>query len=1009
MTVGGFSIRNPVFLNILMITLLILGAISVTRMPKEQFTEVPFYWVNITVPFPGVSSEDVEQLVTIPIENEMSGLDKLKEIQSISDEGLSIISIRFETDITENKFDKLYQDVQTRFNKAELPIDVLKETIKPFSTNDFSPTIEVIIYGNTNYKSLIETAEMIADDLETIPEVSKVSEIGARERILIVDINQEKLESKQLSLNSVVSSLSANNTNIPGGTISTNTKDYLIRTVGEIESIEEFNNINITKGIKIRDIGSVSEEYKDDSFARFNRENAIILRVSKIPKGNSVKIVAEVKEYISNWRNQLPEGLKISVINDSTIQIKSSLDVLLNNAILGLVFLILILFFFVGLRNALITSLGIPLSLAITFIVLDISGETFNSNTLFGLVLVIGLIVDHAIVITENSFRLQQSGLSRKKSAIEGVNQVVLPIIAASGTTVAAFLPLMILPGTIGKFLRVIPLTVSIAIIASTFEAIFFLPSHYYDWPGNRNKKKTGRGFKHLSVRYKKIISLLYKKKKMTVAFAVVLMLSILALTSTLRQDLFSAEDFTHFYINIEMPSGTTRSKTDQVVRQYEDIIYPLIGNGEVVAINSSVGFASSQSDNLKQGNMAQIFVDLTERDEGRDRQISEIMKEIKKSTNFIAGPENVFFKKAVNGPPQDPPLSFRLYGDNLKNLQDISNEIVDLLRQEPNLLNIQNDFGDGASELKVVIDQEKAINYDLTILDIGQFIRASIDGITATTYVKNNKSIDVVIKLNNDNPIDIYGLFQLFIPTTGGKKIPFSAVAEIIETNGIGQIRRVDGKRLVTISSDAYDKSDIPEINSKINKYITTKYIDTSPDLELVIGGEFAEFDTLLTQILQIFLIGIFLIYLILGSQFKSYIQPFLILFSIPMAFAGVILFLFISRTPFSTTVMYAAVALAGIAVNDAIVLISFINKLRRRGKKVKQAVLEASHTRLRPILLTSLTTIAGLTPTAIGLGGKSVVWQPMAYTIIFGLLFSTLAALILIPCLYGLLFDKR
>lgn len=1007
MTLGEFSIKNPVFLNILMFALLILGYLSLSRMPREQFSEVPFYWINITVPFPGIGAEDVEQLITIPIENEMFGLDELDEIQSESKDGISLVSVRFNSDINQNKFDKLFQNVQTNFSRVDLPNGVLKESIDSFSSNDFSPVIEVVISSTLNYEKLIEASNKITDEIEKIPQVSKVDKIGSRTKIILIDIDQNKLESKNLTLNMIVDSLRSKNINIPGGTISTNTRDYLIRTVGEIDDISQFEEIVIRKGIKIRDIGSVSQSFKEGNIARFNSKNSITLRVAKVPKGNSIEIVNSVKKVLKHWDNTLTKKIEINTLNDSTIQIKSSLDTLIKNAILGFICLVLILFVFVGLRNSLITSLGIPLTFAITFILLELSGETFNSNTLFGLVLVLGLIVDHSIVIIENSYRLEQNGLPKREASINGVNQVFLPVIAASGTTIAAFLPLMILPGTIGKFLRVIPLTVSIAILASTLEALIFLPNHYYDWPSSKKKRLKRDFFNNLKKKYKNLICYFYKKKKLTVTMFLLTMTIILSLSLLLEQDLFSAEDYTLFYIDIEMPDGTTLYRTDSIVKKYEEIIMPLIKYEEIVSISSTVGFLSSQGGNTNRGNVAQIVVDLLD-DSRKRRSITEIMEEIKNKTNIIPGPDRVFFRKAVNGPPQDPPISFRLYGDNLKGLKESSMAISKYLAQKSELINIENDIAGGSTELKIIINQERALTYQLSILTIGQHIRAVIDGITATSYVKNNESIDVLLKLNDKNKIDISRLYQIVIPTPDGRQIPFSAVAKIVESKSVGKIKRVDGKRVVTISSDAIENKNIPNINREIEELfkgtISTKY----PDQTIVTGGEFAEFNNLIFQIFRIFLLGIFLIYLILGTQFKSYIQPFLILFSVPMSFAGVILFLLVSNTPFSTTVLYAGVALAGIAVNDSIVLISFINELRSEGKKTEEAVIEAATTRLRPILLTSLTTIAGLLPTALGLGGRSVVWQPMANTIIFGLLFSTLTALILIPTLYGLIFER-
>ena len=1016
MTISTFSVRNPVLVNILMVTLLILGFFSLKSLPREQFAEVPFFWVNITVPYPGTGSQDIEQLITIPIENEMNGLKNVDELQSTSSDGLSVVSVRFESNISKSKFDTLFQEVRTRFSRAELPDGVLKEQISAFSSNDFTPVIEIVLSGDVEYDSLVTTAEAMAKEIKRVKDVSGVDLVGVRDRQINVDINQNRLGNLGLSIDAVVQALRFKNLNVPAGNVKTNSMDYLVRTTGEVSDVRDFSNVILRRGtgtngiLYVRDVASVEETYKDDGSAvRYDGKPAVSMRVTKVPKGNSIAIVSDVWRITNNWRSRLSNEIRISALNDSTVQIRSSLNILLTNAVMGLILLVVILFFFIGLRNALMTALGIPLTFAMTFIALDIMGETFNSNTLFAMVLVLGLIVDHAIVIIENSYRLQQEGLSRHNAAIKGADQVVWPVIAATGTTVAAFLPLMILPGTIGRFLRVIPLTVSIALIASTFEALFFLPSHYADWPGKTHDEEKGRLFKRLKGFYGRVIRRLYTVKKRTVAISLGIMVLVLGLTGFLKQDLFSAEDFTLFYIDITMPVGTTFERTNRTVMDFEDRLLPLIGNGDVVAVSSSVGFLSSGAGNTSQGNVAQILVDLSEKSQGRTHSITNIMADVKNLTKDIPGPDKVFFRKAVNGPPQDPPVSYRLYGDNLEGLKNVSQAIRTRLSRYPQLLNIDDDFSGGKPELKIVVNEERASAYGLNVFSIGQYVRAAVSGVKATTFVKNNDSVDVVVRYQRSGRFSADEIIQLNIPAPGGRVIPFSAVADIVTGSSPTAIKRVDGRRVVTISADAYDNATVPAINADIESYVKETFSLRYPDQELVTGGEYAAFGTLLMQILQIFLIGVFLIYLILGMQFKSYSQPFLILVSVPMAFAGVVLYLFVSGTAFSTTVLYAGVALAGVAVNDAIVLISFINELRAQGLKTQEAVMTAAATRLRPIILTSLTTMAGLLPTALGLGGVSVVWQPMANTIIFGLLFSTLTALILVPMLYGVFYDRK
>lgn len=1013
MNIAKLSVRNPVLVNILMFAVLALGAFSLSRLPQEQFSEVPLFFVNVIVPYPGVSAEDVEQSVTIPIEQEMQGLDGLEQISSNTSEGLSLVTIQFDDGLSNDEFDRLLQDVQTRFTNVDLPSGTLQATIDDFSSNDFLPVVEVIVHGSEDFLLLDSAARDLADRIRQRADVSGVELIGARDREITISARQERMEALGIGIGEIVRAVQGRNITVPGGTVQSSGREYLLRTVGSLDDVAAFEEIVVRRTsdgiIRLADVADVNLGFESDGvLSRFNGAPAVTLRVNKVPRGNSVGVIEAVREEVETIRASADPSLEFSLSNDSTVQIRDSIDVLLNNALFGLLLLVVILFLFVGIRNAIMTALGIPITFAITFVVLELLGETFNSNTLFGMVLVLGLIVDHAIVIVENSFRYRQLGLKKHEAAIKGTNEVIVPVIAATLTTVAAFLPLTLLPGVIGLFLRVVPLTVSIALIASTFEAAFFLPSHFADWPGG-NKEPKRAFFDSIRRGFERFIRVVYRWRGATVAFMIVVLVGSFSLVPFIQQDLFSAEDFTLFYIELEMPPGTTRERTNEIVTEYEDRIMPYVGQGEIVSVNSAVGFSRQDEETVRRNNVAQLIVDLTELDEGRERSITEIMAQVQAETRDIPGTDSVQFRRATNGPPTDPPVSFRVFGDDYDELSAVAAGIRDRLATYPELFNIQDNLDVGTPQLQVAVDEERAAALGLSAQSIGDFIRTSFDGIPASSVFVDNEEFDVVVRYAGASSATIDEITQLKIPTNDGRLVPFSTVARLEEGDALAAIRRLDGKREVTITSGAYSEENLAAINNDIETLFEEEYLPRFPGVTLGVGGEFAEFTNLLIEILRIFVIGILLIYLILGTQFKSYSQPLLILMSVPFAFVGVVLYLALSGTPLSTTVIYASVALAGIAVNDTIVLVSFVNDRRKEGASVREAVVEGASTRLRPILLTSITTIAGLLPTAIGLGGSSVIWGPMASTIIFGLLFSTITALIVVPSIYGLLYDRK
>lgn len=1016
MNLPKFSTENTVLLTIVLVTVLALGAFSIARMPQEQFSEVPFFWVNVVVPFPGATAEDIERSVTIKVEQTMQGLKSLKQIQSVTSDGLSVTRVEFDDGISNDEFERLFQDVRTRVSQLDFPEGALQATANDFSSNDFLPVIEVVVSGGDSYEELDRAARLIRDAVLGVKDVSDAELIGARGRRILIDADRERLESLGISITELLRAVQQKNVSIPAGALETSSREYLLRTVGSLRGVGEFERVIVrrTAGsgavVRLGELATVIEAFDErGSTVSLNGERAVTIRVSKVARGDSIGVIDRVKAIVERLEPSLPAGVRVDLLNDSTVQIRDSIDVLVANAIQGLIILVAILFVFLGARNALMTALGIPVTFAITFLALESLGETLNSNTLFGLVLVLGLIVDHAIVITENSYRLRRLGYGLKDAAIQGTSQVAWPIVASTLTTVAAFLPLMILPGTIGKFLRVIPLVVSIALIASTLEAIIFIPAHMVEWPGGKTLKTKPDLFDRIRLRFEGFVRALYRKRLFVVLGFFLVAGGIFATVPFIRQDLFSAEDFTLFYIDIDMPGGTNRARTEELVRRYEERLLPLVGNGEVVNVQSSVGFRSGGSGNTSAGNVAQIVVDLAEVKEGRKRTITDIMDEARWTLADIPGPENVIYRKAQSGPPVSSPIGFRLRGDDYGALISVATQLRERLGGYPELVNVTDTLQTGTPELRVAINEDRAAAYGLSVSSIGSFIRGSYDGFPAGTVFINNNELDVIVRYAGGGLASLARLLELKLPTPDGRLVPFSAVASLEEGAALAAIRRVDGKRELGVSSDALDKAVVSGVNADVKAWFEREIRPRNPGMELVVGGEFAELQDLLVQIARVFLLGIFLIYAVLGAQFKSFTQPLLILLSVPMAFAGVVLFLVISGTPFSTTVLYAGVALAGIAVNDSIVLIDFINGARKEGKSIADAVAEGVSTRLRPVILTSVTTIGGLLPTAVGLGGYSVVWSPMASTIIFGLLFSTVTALTVVPALYGLLFDRR
>lgn len=816
------------------------------------------------------------------------------------------------------------------------------------------------------------------------------------------------METLGIAIVDLVRAVETSSSTVPAGTLPTDNREYFIRTGSDIEESSALSRIILRSGstvgsvVRIADVAQIRDGYEDKGeITRYNGARAILFNVAKVSGGDSFQVVRAVQRAVERFQVESVEPLQVVYLNDSTLRIKESIDVLSFNALLGLVFLVVILLLFIGLRNGFIIGFGIPVTFAVTFLILDLLGETLNTNTLFGLVLVLGMLVDHGIVIVENSFRLQSEGLSKRNAAIRGVDEVALPVISATATTLAAFLPLMLLPGTIGKFLRVVPLVVSISLTVSTLEAIFFLPSHYADWPGG-NRGRPFLEFTKIRSAFEKGFTFLYKRRWITIVFSFLLLVFVFSLIPRLRQDLFSGEDYPYFFIDVQMPAGTNREKTLQIVKEFEEKLKPLKDTGEVVGILSNVGSLTNTLVTGTRNNLAQLVVHVKREKEGGKRSVTSLLNEARSLTEGIPGPEQINYRKVQGGPPVDPPVVLRFRGDRFEELRIIVERLRERMGTYPQLINIEDSLEQGTPEFRIQVNEFQATRFGLTPSSIGTFIRGTLEGFGAGRVFIDNEERDIIVRYRG-SAANLTDLVQVKIPTPSGAFVPFSAVCTLSEEDPLSTIKRVDGKREVSIQAELLDKKAQRKILQELQAYVKAEILPSYPEVEFIAGGEFAEFANLLIQILQIFLLGIFLIYLILSTQFRSYSQPFLILATIPFSLMGVVLYLYIFQVPLSTTVIYAGVALAGIAVNDAIVLIDLLNRLRKGGMEVHRAIPAAVSSRLRPIILTSITTMAGLLPTALGLGGASPVWGPMSGTIVFGLLFSTLSSLVVVPCLYG------
>ncbi|MBN1825521.1 MAG: efflux RND transporter permease subunit [Candidatus Eisenbacteria bacterium] len=1009
-----FSVGQPVLVNLLMIGIVVGGLFALFGMPQELNPNISFNWVFVTIPYPGASPQEVEDLVLIPVEKELDKIDKVSEIQSSAGEGWGFCLVKFD-DMSDAEFTTKMQEVRLQVDNAEIPDETEDAVIEDFGSDDFVPVVSVGVTSDGDPEVAARIADELTDEIERLSSVAKIQVSGLEEREIWVEVDPVRLNARNLTLGRVVTTLARRNINFPGGNVTIGRSEFQVRTLSRFLTPEEIENVVLRTGpdgsvVRLSDVARVRETRAEATvLSRLNGKPAITLSISKEAGGSTFGVVEDVKSLVERHRARSPEGVDFTITIDSTEYIGRILGVLRNNALIGIVFIFAILFLFLGASNAGLAALGIPLSFMITFILMHMTGNTINGSSVFALIVVLGIIVDDAIIVLENVHSHRQKDKSLREAVIDGTSEVVAPVTTGILTTVAAFLPLMLLPGIMGKFMRVVPLVVSLALLASLFEALVILPSHIHDWTGGstRHRKKEFGFYLWMREHYSRALERLLRRRYLVVVAMVALLVLSAALVPLVGVEMFGSENLGHFTVLMKMPEGTSLDETDRIVRKVEAAALRLPAH-EIRYVEASSGLYQGNDEWVVRKNVGQVVVSLV-RDEDERRDIDVIIDVLRDSVAGISGITSLEFQKPSSGPPASKPISIRVSGKYLRELQAAVEDMKAVLAGIEGVHDIQDDFPRGKQEIRIRIDEERAALYGFSPQEIALELNTAIAGLTATTFREGDEDIDVVVKLGEEWNNSLEEIRSLRMSTMNGATVPIADLAEISLHEATTEIKRRNLARTVIVGADI-DKSlttvdrVVGEAASHFEE-ISRRY----EDVDLEVGGEFEEFSEAFSNILQLFAVGVVLIYLILGTQFRSYVQPLVILCTVPFAFIGAMVGLIVSGDKFGIVTLFGVVALAGIVVNDAIVLISFINNYRRAGGDRIQSILEGGMQRLRPIILTSVTTIGGLLPTVIGIGGSSAVWRPLANTIVWGLLFSTVLTLFVIPCILAILDDIK
>jgi multidrug efflux pump subunit AcrB len=1100
----SFAVDHFTSVAVLLVIVAALGLTSYFATPKESFPEIEVPMIGVNTIYPGVAPADMESLVTRKLEDELSTIPDLKELTSSSSEGFSSVVAEFETTVDlEDALQRVREKVDLA--RPELPSDAEDPQIVEFDITQV-PIVQVNLAGEYDLVRLKEVAEDVQDELEQIPEVLRVDLRGGLEREIRVDVNLPRLQYYGLALQDVIDAIQRENVTIPGGSIDVGDSKYLVRVDGEFDDPAVIEDLVVTtfdsRPVYVRDVASVDFGFADrQNFARLGGTNVVTLDVLKRSGRNVIETSDQVKAVLERLQPGFPPTTRATTTSDQSRDIRMMVSSLENNIVSGLILIIAVLLFFLGLTNSVFVAVSIPGSMLLSFIFLNALGSTMNMIVLFSLILALGMLVDNAIVVVENIYRYMEQGWDRRLAAKKATGEVAMPVIAATATTLAAFAPMLFWPGTTGEFMSYLPSTLIITLSSSLFMALVIIPalcSRFMRLEGTRPSVR-------LSPLARWGVVVLVALAVLGVGLGNPLTAGLLVATVVVLAALYRfvlhrlSERFQHrlvprmqdtyerqlrwsldhrwvvlggtagafvavwagyvglnaaglgpgieyfpedippkqVFVDIDLPVGARVEATDAILAQLEVELGDVPGREDwesAVAIAGAAGGAAVTEvmggqpgpSGPDEGRITLSYVEFQDRQADGFETVAWMQENVGRD---VVGAE-VTVEALQEGVPGGPPVNIEISGEDPEVLERLSDEALAFLRSHPvgtKLVGLESDLNAARPELSVVVDREKAGLYDLSTSDVGNVVRAAIQGVEAAKYRTDADEYDIVVRLAPEFRAELDQLGELTVMADGGRQVPLSSLARWEVGESYGTIRRKDQERMATLSSDVTTGLNSNAVLGEVQEAMADFEASLPPGYVIAYTGQQEDQEEASAFLTTAFVIAIFLIGFILVSQFNSVVKPVIILTSVVMSTVGVLIGLVVFDMAFGIIMTgVGIISLAGIVVNNAIVLIDYIDILRDRdGMDRREALVQGGRTRFRPVVLTATTTALGLVPLAVGLnfdffglyrslspelywgGEQAAWWGPMAVAVIAGIVFATFLTLVLVPVMYSLVDD--
>jgi HAE1 family hydrophobic/amphiphilic exporter-1 len=1022
MRVSRFAVHRPIFTVMVTLIVLILGGVSLIRLPIDLMPDITYPRVSVSTEYENASPEEVEELVTRFIEEAVSAVPGVEEVSSISTEGKSRVNVSFSwgTDL-----DEAASDIRDRLDRAirRLPEDVERPRLRKFDL----ATFPILILGAASNLDPVQLRRIIDDQvkyrIERIPGVAELSAWGGIDREIHVNLYADKIKALGLSLDQILSRVKSGNINIPAGTIDRGTLEVTIRTSGEYTSLDELRNtvVSIREGvpIQLKNIASVEDSWeKITRVVRINGEPGVGVSVRKQSGKNTVEVARGVLEEIERINRDIPQ-IRLTPIIDTSDYIKRSITNVGSLALYGGILAVFVLLFFLrDIRGTTVIATAIPISIVSTFALMYFAGFTLNIMTLGGLALGIGMLVDNAIVVLENIYRLRQSGQGPIQAAINGSGEVTAAILASTLTTLAVFLPLVFVRGMAGVMFKQLSIVVGFSLLCSLGIAVTLVPmlASKILLPTTRDPGESdawsrklflagGRMFDRMEARYKDLLHSALDHRKLVVGGAALLLLGALALIPLVGVELMPDTDEGEVRVYAEMEVGTRLEVLDERFQAVETIVREAVP--EAKSVMSFVGGTGWRPRGSHAGEMRISLKPQVQ----RSRSSEEIATALRRKLTGIPGVtirtragQGLFILRL--GAPQGEKIQIETRGYDLAAADVLAERIKDVVETINGVTDAEVSRESGSPEELIIVDRQKAADMKLTVSQIANALQTVLSGTSASYYREAGKEYRILVKLKEAERMDLNDILDLTLTNADGEAVILRNVVGVRPQTGPVRIERKDQERIVTVSANISGR-DMGSILADIREGLTS--IPVPRDFSIVFGGDYEEQRKAFRELLLGFILALVLVYMVMACLYESLRDPFVVMCSVPLAAIGVTLMLFLTRTTFNVQSFIGCIMLGGIVVNNAILLVDHTNLLHRRdGMSLQDAIEEAGRRRLRPILMTAMTTVLGLVPLALGLGEGGEAQAPLARAVIGGLLSSTLITLVFVPTVYSI-FKRR